>query len=429
MFEQLLFDKKFYFILLFWVALGLFTGPLVYVVVPVHLLMLHKKGEWLVVLLGLWLMLILSDSRQGMFRFAQNVKPIVMALLGLLFFFDDPAHRDWRFFKGFILFFLIAFYCWLESPVAFDSFQRTASYAVLLVVVPWLVNRLLLIDRDRFLYHLVMLGALVLMVGAALRFVSPGIVIFMGERYSGLLGNPNGLGIFSFMFFSLFTIIITHHPRLFSLAEIVVVYLFIALSLAWAGSRGGIFSSLLFLAGWYLFRKSTLMGFVVMTLVFVSYQVVMDNFVDIVNSLGLQSYFRLETLDSGSGRTVAREIAWKEIQNNYWLSKGFGYNVVAFSKYADYFMQHGHQGNVHNSWLTIWLDVGLLGLIAFCWGWLRAFMLAASYSPVVWAVLYGLLLSTTVESWLAASLNPFTIQLVMILSLLGNPGFYENDTV
>lgn len=427
MFQYLFEEKKIYLTLLFWIAVGAFTGPLVYVVVPLHLLMLHKKGEWLIVLLGLWLIFTLSDSRQGMFRFAQSVKPILMALAGVLYFTGNDAHKPHGFLTPFIPFFIIAGWAWFDSPVAMDSLQKTASYVLLLLVIPWLISNLLEQDRDRLLRHLILLGALVLVIGIVLRFAYPGFVIFKGERFSGLLGNPNGLGIYSFMFLCLTTLIFTYHPTLFQRGEKIVVYVIIALSLIWCGSRGGIFSSALFLAGWFLFRQNVTLGFVVMTLVFASYQLVTANFVDIVTSLNLQDYFRLDTLETGSGRLVAREFAWKHIETQYWMGKGFGYTEHLMHKFKDYFLNKGHQGNVHNSYLTIWLDTGLLGLIAFCWGWLRNFMRAAAFSPLVWAVLFGLLLTTTVESWLAASLNPFTIQLVIVLSLLGNGRFYERS--
>jgi hypothetical protein len=73
--------------------------------------------------------------------------------------------------------------------------------------------------RERFLYHLVLLGSLVLLVGVVMKFAMPGFVVFKGERFSGLLGNPNGMGIYGFMFFCMVTIINTYHPRLFSLYE------------------------------------------------------------------------------------------------------------------------------------------------------------------------------------------------------------------
>ncbi|MGQ1947095.1 hypothetical protein ACT3CD_08365 [Geofilum sp. OHC36d9] len=37
-----------------------------------------------------------------------------------------------------------------------------------------------------------------------------------------------------------------------------------------------------------------------------------------------------------------------------------------------------------------------------------------------------MILSNSVESWLTASLNPFTIQLVIILTMLSVKNFYES---
>jgi O-antigen ligase len=256
--------------------------------------------------------------------------------------------------------------------------------------------------------------------------INPGFVIFSGERFSGLLGNPNGMGIYGFLFLVLFTYVRTYHPSLFTRKEVIFVYGIIALSLILASSRGGIFSVLLFLAGWQLLRKDPLIGFIVMAVIFASYQLVMANFEEIVTTLGLQDYFRLDTLETGSGRLVVADVAWENIHQHYWFSKGFTYNETILARYKEYFIRHGHEGNVHNSWLTMWLDTGLTGLILFAYGWLKNFIRAAQYTPMVWALLFGMLLSISVESWLTASLNPFTIQLVIILTMLSDKNFYES---
>ena len=422
-------DKKLYSILLIWVVIGLFTGPLAYLIIPVHLVLLNQKGEWLIILLGLWLMLTLSDSRQEIFHFAQTLKIILMGLMGILFFTNKKEGKEWSFLTPFILFFIVASVAWFNSPTPFDSLMKMVSYAILLLAIPKLINQLIGTNRERLLSHLILLGTLILLTGVILKFVYPAFVLFMGERFSGLLGNPNGMGIFGFMFFSMVTIILHYHPRLFSFNEKVVIYALILISMVWAGSRGGLFSSALFLLGAYLFRRNTIMGFILMTALFISYQFVVANFEMIVTTLGLQNYFRLETFDAGAGRLEAYTFMWGHIQEQFWMGKGFGYTEYLMKESAALFEQTGHQGNAHNSYLTIWLDTGLFGLIAFCIGWLVNFIRAAKSSPFVWALLFGLLLSTSVESWLSASLNPFTIQLVIILSLLSNPGFYGKKSV
>ncbi|WP_240509583.1 O-antigen ligase family protein [Geofilum rhodophaeum] len=422
--RTVLLEKQNYLILLFWVALGIFTGPVAYLAVPLHMFLLQRKGEWLWLLLGFWLILTLSDSRQAVFGFAQSLKSVLMLALTFFYITFPQKEEGFSFIKPFIAFFVLAFYSLLENPLMFYGFQKTLSYVLLLLIVPGVVFLLLKYERERFLFHLCLMGAGILALGLVLRFVMPDFVIFKGERFSGMLGNPNGLGIYSFVFLMLFTFVSAFHKKLFTNWQKILVYVLIGLSAVFAGSRGGIFSSLLFILGWFLLRRDAILGFITMAVVFASYQLVMANFVEIVTYLNLEDYFRLETLDTGSGRVVVAEVAWRHIHENYWFSKGFTYNETVLAQYQDYFEQHGHQGNVHNSWLTMWLDTGLVGLVLFSFGWLVNFIKAAKFTPMVWAVMFGLLLSISVESWLTASLNPFTIVLVIILSMLANPYFY-----
>lgn len=78
----------------------------------------------------------------------------------------------------------------------------------------------------------------------------------------------------------------------------------------------------------------------------------------------------------------------------------------------------GHQGAAHNMYLTFWLDTGLIGLILFLSGLLVTFFRASKRNKLAIPILYAILFSNNYESWLTASLNPFTIQLLFILSIL-----------
>lgn len=415
--------KKLYFILFFWVLLGVFTGPLAYLLIPVHAFFLGKRKEWLLVFLGIWFILTLSDSRQAIFQFAQTAKVILMVAVGGLVLISPKTKADYRFFMPFLVFFLVAFVAWFESPVPLDSFFKMASYVLLLLVIPYLIHRGLDLYRELFLFHLIGLGSLVLAIGLILRLVYPQFVVFSGGRYSGLLGNPNGLAIYIFMFFALVSVILHFYPYLLSRTEKWGIYGLIFISLVLTGSRGGIFSTAFFAMGWFLIQKYRWLGVLSLFGAIVSYQLILSNIEVIADALGLEAFLRIETLSTGSGRLVARDFAWNEIQNQYWMGKGFGYTEYFMELNKDYFLTTEHQGNVHNSYLTIWLDTGLVGLIAFCIGWFVQFRRASRHLPMVWALMFALFLSTSVESWLAASLNPFTIQLVTLLSLLSNPLF------
>jgi len=428
MYNYILQEKKLFFTLLFWMITGMASTMAALVIIPLHLLSMKNKQAYLLFLLGVWFLMLLSDSRQYFFQFAKTVKPAVMLAVAFLVWSDRRFWPEIKLYSTFIPFFIVASISILDSPVQFTSIQKLASYFLLFYVIPQLVIRLLQTEKERLLKGLIAFGTLVLIIGIVLKYVMPGMVLFQESgRFSGLLGNPNGLGIFTFVFFMLYMLIRKYNSDYFTQKEHYIILGAIALSLIFAGSRGGIFSSILFIIGYFLFQRSIVLGFTVMISIFVSYQLMMANLETIITNLNLQDYFRLETLEKGSGRLEAYKFARQHIQYNYWFGRGFGYTEYLMHKYAEYFISKGHQGNVHNSYLTIWLDTGLIGLIAFAWGWLKNFYRASLYSPLIWAVLFGTLLTTTVESWLAASLNPFTIQLVIIITLLSSEEFYAQE--
>ena len=121
-------------------------------------------------------------------------------------------------------------------------------------------------------------------------------------------------------------------------------------------------SVLCFLLFTRLYRLSPYFGFIILIIITISYQLVFQNFESIIRYLGLGEFFRIETLETGSGRNVAWAFAWQNIQDNFFLGKGFAYDEALFSKYEQELSVLGHQGNVHNSYLTLWLNTGVIGL-------------------------------------------------------------------
>jgi O-antigen ligase len=85
----------------------------------------------------------------------------------------------------------------------------------------------------------------------------------------------------------------------------------------------------------------------------------------------------------------------------------------------------GHQGNVHNSYLTLWLNTGIIGLFLFARGFLLSFIKASKNTRIAFPVMFTVLFSANFESWMTASLNPITIQLLIILTILTSPEFNE----
>src|SRR5690606_19570782 len=113
------------------------------------------------------------------------------------------------------------------------------------------------------------------------------------------------------------------------------------------------------------------LGLILFLVLVASYELIMQQLPFIVIGLGLEEYFRIDTLMEGSGRVVAWDFAWHHIGKNFYFGSGFDYTNELYHKNYAYLSQLGHQGNAHNSYLTLWLDTGLIGLLLYGLGMIK----------------------------------------------------------
>jgi len=100
------------------------------------------------------------------------------------------------------------------------------------------------------------------------------------------------------------------------------------------------------------------------------------------------------------------------------FGKGFSYTEFIFKENYHRLSRLGHEGNAHNSYLTIWLDTGIVGLFTFIVPLILLVVQAAKKTAVAMPFLFAIIFSTYFESWLTASLNPFTIVFLVVLSII-----------
>lgn len=417
-------------IMLSWIMVGVFMGPVVYFYVPITLMILGARKQYFEMLLGFFLMLTLSDSREGYLFFASTVKEIYIILLALFMLLDSKSFRP---FNGitlrFIPFFVIAFICMFNGPsdYMFNAFQKTTSYLLLLVVIPNYVQRAHLDKGKEFYKGVIFLASTILIAGFIFRFLRPEMVYREG-RYQGVLGNPNGLGIFSLLSYLFLQAGLVIYPDLLGRRNKIIVNVIILLSIILSGSRGSLFGFLIFAGFSYFYRISPFLGTTVAVLLSASFGYISANIVSIIRGLGLENYLRTETLAEGSGRFVAWQFSWEHIQESYWLGRGFEYTEHLFNmpQYVIYLQALGHQGNAHNSYITLWLDTGLIGLLMYLLAFFSCFFKALNKTRIALPILFAVIFSSFFESWLTASLNPFTIQLFMILSVISSDAIFPS---
>ena len=161
-----------------------------------------------------------------------------------------------------------------------------------------------------------------------------------------------------------------------------------------------------------------LLGFAMLIGVFGMMEVLLSNLEPIVMFLGIEDYVRLNTLESGSGRYFAWEFAWEHIQEYLVFGGGFANDERVMRKHRLYLERMGHQGGVHNSYLSFWFDVGAVGLALYLRSFILAFIKSSKMVPMSLGVMFAVLFSITYESWLVSSLNPYTIVLLIILTVV-----------
>jgi O-antigen ligase len=412
-------DKQLWLILFIWLLAGVFVGSIAtLILIPATLLLLKRKNLYMEMLLGFFFILILSDSRQPELRFAAHVKDIYIVLLGLFLVLNlkdfKPINKTYQYVLPFIL---IAFISMQSSEKYFLSLQKTLSYLLLFLIVPNYVIASWRINKEKFLQSIIILGSVILIAGLAMKFALPGKVHF-GGRFTGVLGNPNGLGVFCLMFFLLVSTIKYFYQDILTKRQFILVYGLILVSVFLSGSRSSLLAIILFVFFTYFHKKSPFLGFLILCLIILANEFITSNLPQLISFFGAEDYFRIKTLEQGSGRLVAWNFAWEHIQKNFFLGKGFDYTNYLFARNGYILSFMGHHGHAHNSFLTFWLDTGIVGLLAFCGGLIILFLKAAKRAIIAFPILYAVIFSSFFESWLTASLNPFTIQLVMIITLI-----------
>ena len=370
------------------------------------------------ILLGFFLILTLSDSRSHSLSFAANIKNIYILLISLFSYMQiKNLNQKIDFYKYFIPFFLVALICIFFNPNMFLSAQKVLSYILLFCFVPnyvWFVYQKY---GDTFIRSVIFLVCVILVLGIVFNFFKSDLTILAG-RYRGLLGNPNGLGLYVFLFLVFFSISSDDNPELLTRGQKVIVYLLCFYSLLKCGARTSLVSTLLFFFFKRFYKISPIVGFFIFIATAFVYNLISDNMTEIITSLGLGEELRVSTIENGSGREVAWQFAWQQINENFFLGKGFSYTEYIYRKNYEYLSLLGHEGAAHNSYLTLWLDVGLIGLVLFLGGLLITFLKAAKLNRAAIPILYAVLFSNQYESWLTASLNPFTIQLIFVISFI-----------
>ncbi len=409
---------SFYILVGITVAAGLVGNAVGLGVSLVGYAFLLYKREYTLLLFYYYVIILLSDSFD-LFPFAVQAKPIISLLtfvIGIVLYTKAKVPYKMP-TLAMIPFFLIAVVALFFNPNLEMSIQKTLSYILIFFGMPGFFLYDYHKRGDKVAKDWILFFFVIFIASFILRVFLPEYGV-KAERLSGIFGNPNGFGLFlivSFLFyqFTMGSKLVQFSKNLRRAMEISFI-----LALLLTQSRNAIAVFLLFYVFKAIYARSQISGWILFIIILGSYSFILTQIPKWIVALGLEEFFRLETLEEGSGRLVAWDFAWENIQKNFFIGSGISYTEFLYRKYYVYLSTLGHQGNAHNTFLTVWLDTGLVGLIAFIGGILAIFLRAARKSPLAIPILFALLFSMNFESWLSASLNPFTTVFLFIIVLL-----------
>jgi len=411
-----------YIMLALWVGIGAFGGPAIYVVMPLMLILMLQKGMFEELFIGYLFVLILSDSLEERLFFAKSVKNIYAALLAVHFFFRtgefNPLNRLYWLFIPFFLFAVVTMMTSITDPFFLTSFQKTLSYFLSFLILPNYIEKLYREEGVAFFRRFIFFCLTTLLLGFALKYLAHGIAYLETGRYRGVMGNPNGLGIYTFMLFVIFFILDDVFPELFSKQERILMYGAIFLSIYMTNSRSAVIAVAIFYVFQRFYSTSPFLGFLLFGITLYVVEIISTHIGQIIIALGLGNFFRIKTLEDASGRYIAWNFAWQQIQKNFFVGKGFAYNEYYMRQHYRELSKMGHQGGIHNSFLTFWMDQGLVGLLLFLRSFILLFIKAAKKTKFSYPVMFAISFTAMFESWLVGSLSAYAFFAMFIFTMI-----------
>jgi hypothetical protein len=409
----------------------MYTGPLVFGIVPIFMILMFQKGYYSELLIGFWFIIILSDSYEKNLVFAKDLKNIYILFLAAFFLFRtnvfSPVNKFYISFVPYFISSLISIF--LFSPIIETALQKYLSYFLLFLIMPNYIYLCYKTEGEMFLKKLVYFFISILLISIVLKYFNEPLTISHGGRFRGIFGNPNGLALFTFICFILLYAITKLQKNIFTTYEKYFYFGIIILASIWSGSRNVNVAIFIFVVFVNFFEKSLMLGFITMTISLMLFELIGSNYIAIIQYFNLEEFFRLETLDEGGGRYIAWNFAWNDIQDNFFLGKGFAWDEKLMKDNYKFLSVLGHEGGVHNSYLIMWLNSGLVGLLLYFIALISKFIKANLQNRISFPIMISVFFTISFEPWLVASLNPYTLIFLTILTIISDKYFYEESEV
>lgn len=373
-------------------------------------LLINKRvNEALVILL---ILLLLADSRQDVMQPAKALRLPAVTILGA-YSLAMAAHVGiaptmlW-----FMPFMVVAILAAPRGGQTTLALSKTISYSLIVLIVLQYGTRLV---RDRCWEVARTVERMIAFAfGGGLLFIAvlPSIAFFATGRFRGIMGNPDGIGVLATLVLP-FQLAMLDHETGDRKRKVKWAIAFTVVSAILSGSRGALVGIVLVPLTRWVFRGKwplkVAAGVLSFGLLLGGIKAI--NSADQLALTDAGTALRAETLASGGGRFFAWQYAMEYIRTAPVIGRGFAFEELVFSddyRNVVFTERGGHQGGIHNGYLGLALNTGLLGLalfLLFFAVFVRRLRQWTAVAPLVVAGAW----SSVVEGWIVASLNAYTL--------------------
>lgn len=293
---------------------------------------------------------------------AMQLRWVFFILFALHVFGDIFLGRTVRRIKGFdllaIIFVIYAFFSAVYSPFPYLTLERSTTVLVLYISVFWIIWKYAYEQGPKKIIYLMLdVTKLIIILSFLMIFVSPQRV-FLSGRFQGILQNPNSLGITCAIFMPLML-----WQFLETKKRIALFFFFLMLiGLFLSASRNSINASVIAL-GYFIYIRSMkykpLIFFTSISLILMFVW-----FMQTIAKEFFHVYYRVESISSMGGRTELWPMALNLIADKPIFGYGFGVeDKILYLK--SIMLRNQPAGIVHNSYLGLMLQLGIIGLAIF----------------------------------------------------------------
>ena len=293
---------------------------------------------------------------------ALNFRWVFFTLFCLHIFGDIFLGRTVRKFKVFdmlaIIFIIYAFISASYSLYPKMTTERTMTVFALYFSVFWVIWKYAYDHGPEKVAHLVLQAAMFMFILSYLMiFIGP-YRPFMGGRFAGIFANPNGLGVMCAILLplSLWQFLETQKRTALFLFIIILLALFLS------AARGSINAAVI-AVGYLMYVRAKkyrpLFTFSLISLILIVMWVI-----ETLIKEFFKSYIRVTTLSTLGGRLEAWQAAINLFMDKAIFGYGFGTEGDIFKLKKITFRVHAG-GFVHNSYLGMLLQLGMIGFIIF----------------------------------------------------------------